>query len=179
MTIVALVTMVLLLLLMCRHLCCCQASVVALVAHCQVGVIALVVMATLPSMRRHLQRCCDCNCCPHDNGVVAAVNAQMSLLLSSLSLCLHNNDIAALDPQQHCCPCHDGGIAVLKLAFVTLIAIALLSSSMSRHPCHNCDGIVALVTMVLLPLMCRHLCHHQDGNGRPCHNGISAVVKLV
>jgi hypothetical protein len=52
MVIVALVPMVLLLSFMCRHLRHCWASIVALVACCQAGVFALVVMASLPSMRR-------------------------------------------------------------------------------------------------------------------------------
>ncbi len=54
--------------------------------------------------------------CPNDNGIVAVVNAQTSLLL--LRWCHHprNNGIVALDPQRPCCPHCNGIIAVLKLA---------------------------------------------------------------
>ncbi len=76
MAIVALVTMALLSLSMHRCLCCCQASVVALVAHCQAGIVAPVTIGLLPLMRRHLCHCHDCKCCPHDDGVVAVINAK-------------------------------------------------------------------------------------------------------
>jgi hypothetical protein len=120
MVIVALVTMELLPLLICRHLCHCQASVVTLVAHHQAGVVGLVMMSLLPSMHRHLCHHCNCGCCPHDNGVVAIVNVQASLPSSSWCPCPRNNGIVALDPQWHCCPHHDGAVAILKLALLPL-----------------------------------------------------------
>ncbi len=40
---------------------------------------------------------------------------------------------------------------------VPLIAMGLSLSLMRRHPCCDCNGIDALVTMALLMSMCRHL----------------------
>jgi hypothetical protein len=60
--------------------------------------------------------CCACNFCPNDNGIVAVVNAQTSLLLLRRCCLPRNNGIVALDPQWHCCPYCDGVVAVLKLA---------------------------------------------------------------
>ncbi len=74
----AIVMMESLLLLMWRRLCCHQASVIALVAFCQAGIVALVVMALLPSMHRRLCCCCNGNICCRHNGAVTAVNAQAS-----------------------------------------------------------------------------------------------------
>jgi hypothetical protein len=78
-----------------RH---CQASVIALVACCQAGIVALVVMALLLLMHRHLCRCCDCDCSPYDSGIFAIVNMTVSLPLSSWRCCPHNNGAIALDP---------------------------------------------------------------------------------
>jgi hypothetical protein len=69
--------------LMCRHLCHCQVSVLALIACCQAGVVALVVMALLLSLHRRLCHSHDSNCCSCHNGVVAIVDAQAFLLLLS------------------------------------------------------------------------------------------------
>jgi hypothetical protein len=33
--------------------------------------------------------------------------------------------------------------------------------------------------MAILPLMGRHLHHHHNGDCCPCHDGISALVKLA
>jgi hypothetical protein len=79
----AIVVIVSLPLLMQRHLCHCQASIVALVACCQAGVITLVVMVLLPLMRRRLCCCCIGNCCSCHDGIVAVVDAQASPPLSS------------------------------------------------------------------------------------------------
>jgi hypothetical protein len=79
----AIVVMAPLLSLMSRRLCCRQASIVALVACCQAGVVALIVMALLPLMHKRLCHCCDCNCCSCHDGVVAIVDAQPSLPLLS------------------------------------------------------------------------------------------------
>ncbi len=80
--IVALVMVALLPLSMRRYLRHCQASVIAFVTHHQAGIVAFVAMALLPSMRRRLGRCRDCNYHPHNDGVIAVVNAQASLPLS-------------------------------------------------------------------------------------------------
>ncbi len=141
--------MVLLPLMMRRHLRHCQASIVTLIAHHQAGIVALVVLALLSLMRRHLHCCHDCKCCPHDDGIVAIVNAQASLSLSSWCQCLCNNCIAALDLQWCCCPCCNGIIAVLKLVLFFLVAMAVLLSS---------AGILAIITMALLPLLQWHCC---------------------
>jgi hypothetical protein len=83
-------------------------------------VIALVTMLPSPLMHRHLCRHRDCNRCPHDDGIVAVVNAQASLLSSSWHHCPHNNGIATLDPQWRYFPCCDGVVAILKLALLPL-----------------------------------------------------------
>ncbi len=192
MAIVALITMVLLPLLMRRHLCCCQTSLVALVAHhwadivtliaChQAGIVALVVIVSLSSMRRRLCHCCHCNCCPHDDGIIAVVDAQEPLPLSSWLHCPCNKGVVTLDLQRHCCPRCDGIVAVLKLASLPSLQWCCCHhqchrphcSSASWQRCRQCAcvfavvvmAIVALVTMALsLLLMRRH---------------VSAIVKLA
>jgi hypothetical protein len=126
------------------------------------GIVALIAMALLPSMHRRLCRCCNCNCHPHDNGVIAVFDVQASLLSSRLNCCPCNNGGVALDLQQHCYPCRNGIICILKLASLPLSQMTLSLSSMHRHPYRHCDGVVALIAMVLLSLMPRHLCR--------CHN---------
>jgi hypothetical protein len=121
MAIGALVTMALLLLLMCRHLCRCLTNVVALIACSQAGAIALVVMVLLPSMHRHLYCCCNCDCCLHDNDVVAIDDAQASLPLSRWWHCPHNNDVIAVDVQRRSCPFHNCVVPILKLALLPLL----------------------------------------------------------
>ncbi len=101
-------------------------------------------------------------------------------------------------------PCHriDGVIALITMALlpliwdsvVTLVMMALLPSSswhclfvamvsvsslMCRHPCHHCNGIVALITMALLPLIRRCLCCHCNSDCCPFCNSISAIVDLA
>ncbi len=138
-------------------------------------------MALLPSMRRHLCHCCHCDCCPHDDGVVAIVNAQASLLLSRWCCLPRNNGIVALDPRWCCCPCRDCIVAVLKLAL-----LPSLQWRPHHHQCHHphgslaswhcrcqCAGIfavvaiaiVALVMMASLPLL--------------MHRRVSMVVELA
>ncbi len=135
----ALVTMALLPSSMCRHLHRCWGSIVA----CRAGVVTLVMMASMPSMRRHLCCCRDCDCCPHNNGFDAIVDAQATLLLSSWHCCPHNNGVVALYPHRHCCPCCTGIVAVLKLALLPLL---------QWHCCHHqCTGILAIIAMTLLP----------------------------
>jgi hypothetical protein len=112
MAIVALITIASLLSSMRGHLRCCQASIFALVACHQAGVIALVAMTLLPSMRRCLCHCCDCNCCPYDNGIITVDD----VLSSRWRCCPYNNGIIALDPRWCCCPFCDGIVAILKLA---------------------------------------------------------------
>jgi hypothetical protein len=116
--IVALVTMALLQLLMRRHLRHCQASIVALVAHCQAGILALNAMALLPSICRHLCYCHNCDCCPHDDGIVAVVSVQPSLPSLRWHCHLCNIGIVVLELQWCCCSCCDGVVAVLKLALL-------------------------------------------------------------
>jgi hypothetical protein len=65
-------------LLMRKRLHCCQASIVALVAHCLDGIVALGVMVSSPSMCRRLCRFHNGNCCSCHNDVVAIVNVQAS-----------------------------------------------------------------------------------------------------
>ncbi len=161
---------------MCRRLHHCQTSVVALITCCQAGVIAHVGMALFPLMCRRVCHHCYCNCCPHDDGIIAIVNAQASLLLWSWHCCPHNNSIVTLDLQRRCCPCCDGVVAIFKLALLPLLqwghchhqCHCPCCSPASWHHCRQCAGlfanvamaIVALVTMVLSPLsMHRRLCH--------------------
>ncbi len=129
-------------------------------------------MALLPSMRRHLCHCCICNCCPHDNGVVAVVDAQAFLPSLRWHHCPCNNGVAALDLQWHCCPCCHGAVAILKL-----------------HCCPCCNGVVVIIDAVALvahhqagiielPLMRRHLCCCCNGNCSSCHNCVAAVVDV-
>jgi hypothetical protein len=80
-----------------RHLRHCQASIIAFIAHCQAGIVALVVMALLLSMHSQLHRQRDCDCHPHDDGVVTVVDAQASLPSSSWGFCPRNNGVVALD----------------------------------------------------------------------------------
>jgi hypothetical protein len=144
----------------------CQTSIVTLITCCQAGVVPLMVMTLLPSMRRRLCHCCHCNCCPHGNGSVAVVDLQASLPSLSWHHCPGNKGTVAL--------CN-GVVAVLKLASSPLLQWHcchhrcrpprhLLSS---WHCCRQCAGIfaiammaiVALFTMALLLLsMCRCLC---------------------
>jgi hypothetical protein len=136
-------------------------------------IVTLIAMAPLPPlMHRHLCHHHHCNCQPHDDGVIVVVNAQVSFLSSSWHHCPCNNGVFALDLQQHGSPCCNVGI-------VSLVAMVSLSSSMCKHPCRHHNGVVALIAMVFLPLMHRHLCHCCGGHCHPRCNGISAVVKLA
>jgi hypothetical protein len=178
MVIVALVTMALLPLSMSRHLHRCQASVVALDPFCQAGIVALVVIVPLPLMHRHLCCCFDCDCPPHDNGVIVFVDAQASLPSSSWRHCPRNNGVVALDPQLHCCLCWDGVVTVLKLVLLpSLQWHVMIINVVTLVACHQA-GIIAFVMMALLPSMRRPLCHCHDGNCCSCHDGIVAVVNV-
>ncbi len=132
MAIVALVTMALSPLSMRRRLCHCGASVIALVACCQAGIVALITIVLFPSMHLHLCCCRDCNCRPCDDGAsLLVVDAQASLLpLLRWCCCPRNNGIVAIDLQWHCCPC-----------------------------CPCCDGVVTILKLVLL-LLLQWRCHH-------------------
>ncbi len=105
--VIAIIAVALLSSLMCR--CPCH--------HCD-GVVALIAMALLPLMGMHLHHFCNCNCCPHDNGIDAVVNVQASLPLSSWHCCSCNNGIVALDLQRPCCPHCNGAVVILKLALL-------------------------------------------------------------
>jgi hypothetical protein len=178
MAIVALITMALLPLSMCRRLHHCQACVVALVTCCQAGIVALVAMALLPSMCRHL-------CI-----IVIVIAALMMMVLSPLSIrrhpCRCQDGVVALVTMALLPLIHDGVVALVMLhcphpqaGIVAFVAMALPSSSMRRRPCRHCDGIVALVAMVLLPLMQRRLCRCCNGDCCPHCNGVSVVVELA
>jgi hypothetical protein len=179
MAIVALVTMALSPLLMHRRLCCCWTSVVALVACCRSGIVALIMMALSPSKQRRL--CCgrNCDCCPHDNGIIAIVDAQASLLSSRWRCCPCNNGIVTLDSQWlccpvamaslpssswRCCPCCNGVVVIINVVALVaccqagIFAIDAQASLPSTCRCLHCCRDVALVTMASLPLsMRRHL----------------------
>jgi hypothetical protein len=47
-------------------------------------------MASLPLMHRHLCLCRNCDCCPHDDGIVTVIDVQASLPLSSWCRHPHN-----------------------------------------------------------------------------------------
>ncbi len=119
----AIVVMVSLPLLMCRHLCCHQASVITLIACRKAGIHALVVMVLLPLIRRCLCRCCDGDCCSRHNVIIAVIDAQASPPL--LSWCYHP---CCLSSSWHCCPCHDGAVAVDAQASLLLLPLQLLPS---------------------------------------------------
>jgi hypothetical protein len=141
MTIVALVTMVLILLLMCRRLRRCQASIVALVVHHQAGIVTLLVMPLLSLMCRCLCHCCNWDCHPHDNGIVAIVDAQVS---HCCPLCSSSSWL--------CCSCCDGVVAIDVQASLPLLQWQLLL--LSQWCCHHCQctGISTVVKLILLPL---------------------------
>jgi hypothetical protein len=108
-------------------------------------------MASLPSMRRPLLHRRDCYCCPHDNGVLAIVDGQASLPLSSWRCYPCNNGVVALDPQQHCCPCCNGIVVVLKLVSLPLlqgifviINVQASLPSLQWHCCPHCNGVAAV-----------------------------------
>ncbi len=181
MVIVDLIMMALLPLSMRRHLCNCWTSIVALIARCWAGVVALVPMVLLPSMRKRLCHCCHCNCCPHDNGFVAVVYVQASLLLPSWHECPHNNGVVAPDLWRCCCPRHDGVIAVLKL-----LLLPLLQWRCCHHPCCCpwcslsswcprcwCGGIFAAVPMAIVALVM------MASSPLSVRRHVSAVVELV
>jgi hypothetical protein len=120
---VALITMALLPLLMCRRLCCCQADTIALIACRQASVIALVVLVLLPSMRLHLCGHCNCDCYPHDNGGITVVNAQASMALLSWYPHPQNNGIIPPHLQWCCCPLCNCIVTILKLATLPLLQL--------------------------------------------------------
>jgi hypothetical protein len=99
-------------------------------------------LASLPSMRRCLLHCSNGDCCSRHNGIVAVVNAQACLChcdLVALALLSLSADFFALmlyECRHHHCT---GIVSPVKLACL----------------CH-CAGVAALVTLVLLPLLCWH-----------------------
>jgi hypothetical protein len=101
-------------------------------------------------MHRHLCHCRHCDCRPHDDGVDAVVNAQVSLLSSSWHRRPRNNGVIALDPQWRCLSRCNGVIAILKLALLPLLQWCLCH--------HQCAGILTVITMALLPSSQRHSC---------------------
>ncbi len=89
-------------LLLSRWCCChCQCAGISTVVELALPLLlvaTLVAMAPLLLMCRHLCHRRHCHCWPHDDGIAAVVNAQVSLLSSSWQHCPHNNGIVALDP---------------------------------------------------------------------------------
>ncbi len=157
--------------LICRHLCYHQAGIIALVAivlpslmHRQLhspGVFGVIAITLLPL----LQWCCchpQAGCCPHHNGGVAIVDAQVSLLLS----------------WWHCHPCCTSAIANNAQALLPLLhqrhlpyhadLFALMLHGRCHHHCTgivapimlaclcHCAGVVVLVTLVLSTLVRLH-----------------------
>jgi hypothetical protein len=132
-------------------------------------------------MCRHLCRRRHCDCCPHDDGVIAVVNAQASLPLSRWCRLPRNNGIIAIDPQRCCCPRRDCIVAVLKLES--------LPSSLwcpRHHRCHRprgllaswhrrrrCAGIFAVVAMAIVALIT------MASSPLLMHRRVSAVVELA
>ncbi len=98
-------------------------NIIALVAHCQAGIVALVMMALAPLMRRRLCPCCHANCRSCHNGIVAVANAQESPLLLSQHCCPH-----CLLLSWHHCPCCDGIVAVDAQASLLSLELQLLPS---------------------------------------------------
>jgi hypothetical protein len=145
--------------------------------HCD-GIDALIVMALLPLMcRRHCNHrdndCRPCHngvsaivelayssnwrCCPHNNGVVAVIKEQASLLLSSWCRCPHRNVLAVANVaslQSRClCRHHNNAVALVAMAM-------LLLSSWCCCPCHN--GFVAIIDAHASLLLSRWRCCPQN-----------------
>jgi hypothetical protein len=135
-----------------------QASIVALVAMVSSsssmhrhpcrhhnGIVALIAMAFLPLMRRHLCHCCNGSCCPCRDGISAVVKLAYPL-------------------NWHHCPCNKWVVATIDAQASLLssswhrhprcndVAVVSVQESLqSRHLCHCCNNVVALIPMVLLP----------------------------
>jgi hypothetical protein len=127
-----------------RHLCCCQAGIVAFVAMvspllmcrrlCSSCVFAVIGIKLLPLLQ---WRCCRCQA-----GVVALVTmASLSLLMHRHLHHCHNDAIALVGLASlptlhgHCCPC--------CASVVVLIELTSLPS--------RCMGIVTIFAVVILP----------------------------
>jgi hypothetical protein len=151
-----------------RHLCCCQAGVVALIAMvlpllmcrrlCSPGIFAIVAILLLPL----LLWCC----CHLQAGAVALITMASSPSSMHRRLChCHNGILAlvALAPlpilQEHCHPCCICVVVLIALTplpsrcmgIITVIALVLLPPS---------TWCVCAVALVSLPLSCWH-CHPQ------------------
>ncbi len=102
---------------------------------------------------------------------------------------------------RHPCCCQAGIVALVTMALtllihddiIALVAMTSLPSSSwrhcpccigifiiinGRHPCHHHNGVFALIALVLLPLMHRHLCHGCNGHCHPHDDGIIAIVDV-
>ncbi len=138
-------------------------------------------MASLPSMHMHLRCHCHCDCHSYDEGIVAVVDVQASLPLSSWHCCPCSNGLVALDLQLCCCPCHDGVITLLKLALPPLLQWCCRHHrccrpchlSASWHHCRWCAGIFAIVAMLIVVLVTMALLLLL------IHRHVAAGVKLV
>ncbi len=120
-----------------------------------IEIVALMTMALSPLLMRRRP-------CRRQVGIVA--------LITMAALPLICNGVVSLIVMAFCHP---------QAGIVALVAMASSSSLMSRRPCRHCDGIVALVVMMLLPLMRKHLCCCCDGDCCPCCDGFSAVVEVA
>jgi hypothetical protein len=121
------------------------------------GVVALVAMAFLSLMCRHLCHHCNGDCRPHQDGVSAIVKLAYSL---SWHCCPCNNGVVAIINAQasllssswHSHPCCNG-VALINAQ----------ASLQSRHLYHSCNNLVPLVAMALLLLSSWCLCPCHDG----------------
>jgi hypothetical protein len=137
-------------------------------------------MALLPLMCRHLCHHCNCDCHPHDNGIVAIVNAQGSLQSSRSMVALvtmallpliHNGVVARIvmvsspSSSWRCCPCcNDINIIINVVALVACCQA----------------GIVAIDVQASLLLLQWQLSLLSQWHHHHCQcKGISAVVKLA
>ncbi len=114
-------------------------------------------LALLPSMCRHLCCFCNGNCCSCHNGIIAVVDAQTCLRHCQASVvtlvACHQVGILANVAMALLLSIHRV-FAIVVIAIVTLMTMALLPLSICRHPCHCQDGVIALVSMALSPLIC-------------------------
>ncbi len=132
-------------------------------------------------MHRRLRYHCHCNCRPHDDGVVAVVDAQASLPLSRWCHLPHNNGLVALDPRRCCCPRCDCIIAVLKLVSSPSSqwrhrhhrCLCPSDSLASWHRRRRCAGVFAVVAMAIVALVM------MASSPLLMRRGVSAVVKLA
>jgi hypothetical protein len=126
----------------------CQASFAAFVAYHQAGIVAPVVIALLPSMRRHLCHCRNGNCYSCQDGVFAVIDARC------LCPCL-----AGVFALITCCWACVVSLIVMALLLLMhrhlpLLQLQLLPSWQWRRSFPWCADIITLVTQASLPSLC-------------------------